>query len=223
MKDEYVGYVYIFTNPSFPLYVKIGYADNVEERLKQLNRSECTPFAFRCYATYQVNHRLTDMKIHNVIDKLNPTLRSIDNVNGKKRVREFYAISAEDAYSIFEAIAELNGNEDRLKKWELTEKEKTEEETSEEIEEEHNERLSPFAFSKCNIQIGEKVYSKEFPDIECEVYDDKHVLYEEKVYSLSTLARDLLHRKHRPAGPRHFTYKGKVLSDLRDEVEKLDE
>ena len=39
------GVIYIFTNPSFPEYVKIGYADDIDERLKQLNRSECTPFA----------------------------------------------------------------------------------------------------------------------------------------------------------------------------------
>ena len=30
--------------------MKIGYADNMENRLKQLNRSECIPFAFRVYA-----------------------------------------------------------------------------------------------------------------------------------------------------------------------------
>lgn len=41
------GVIYILTNPSFPGYVKIGYGDNMENRLKQLNRSECIPFAFR--------------------------------------------------------------------------------------------------------------------------------------------------------------------------------
>ena len=40
------GYVYILTNPSFPEYVKIGSAKDVEERVRELNRSECTPFAF---------------------------------------------------------------------------------------------------------------------------------------------------------------------------------
>ena len=39
------GVIYILTNPSFPEYVKIGYADDVRERVNQLNRSECTPFA----------------------------------------------------------------------------------------------------------------------------------------------------------------------------------
>lgn len=77
------GVIYILTNPSFKEYVKIGYADNVESRLKQLNNSECIPFAFRIYATYEVEERLTDLKLHALIDQLNPNLRSIDNVDGK--------------------------------------------------------------------------------------------------------------------------------------------
>lgn len=43
---ENSGVIYILTNPSFPEYVKIGYADDIKKRLKQLNRSECIPFAF---------------------------------------------------------------------------------------------------------------------------------------------------------------------------------
>ena len=71
------GVIYILTNPSFPEYVKIGYADDIDSRLNQLNRSECIPFAFRVYATYEVSNRLVDLKLHNLIDQLNPTLRSI--------------------------------------------------------------------------------------------------------------------------------------------------
>ena len=87
------GYIYILTNPSFPNYVKLGYADDVEKRVKELNRSECTPFAFRIYATYKVHSRLKDIDLHNLIDQLNPTLRSKDNVDGKVRIREFYAMT----------------------------------------------------------------------------------------------------------------------------------
>lgn len=88
------GFIYILTNPSFPEYVKIGYADNVESRVKQLNQSECTPFAFRVYATYEVNSRLKDKNLHEIIDTLNPNLRSRDNLNGRERVREFYQMTA---------------------------------------------------------------------------------------------------------------------------------
>ena len=212
------GYIYILTNPSFPDYVKIGYADDVEKRLKQLNRSESTPFAFRCYATYGVNHRLTDMKIHNVIDKLNPNLRSIDTVDGKKRIREFYAMSPEDAYSILEAIAEINGLEENLKIWGKSEKEKQEEELSEEIE---AERRSAFSFEKVNIAAGEKIYSLEYPEIECEVCKDlKHIYYNGKIYSLSALAKEILNRKSLPSGPNHFTYNGEILDDIRRRIEQ---
>jgi len=131
---EKAGVIYILTNPSFPEYVKIGYADDVEKRLAQLNRSECIPFAFRIYATYEVNSRLSDLKIHEIIDKLNPNLRSIDNFEGKKRVREFYAMTKEDAYFLLEAIAEIHGCKDKLKRIQPTKDEQTDEQIAERIE-----------------------------------------------------------------------------------------
>ena len=130
------GVIYILTNPSFPEYVKIGYADDIDKRLQQLNRSECIPFAFRVYATYEVNSRLSDLKIHSIIDKLNPNLRSIENFNGKQRIREFYAMSPEDAYSILEAIAEIHGCADKLKRIAMDETQKQAEETAQEIDDE---------------------------------------------------------------------------------------
>lgn len=153
------GVIYILTNPPFPQYVKIGYADNAESRLKQLNSSECIPFAFRIYATYDVEKRLTDLKLHTLIEQLNPNLRSIDEVDGKKRVREFCAMSKEQAYSILEMIAVLGGRKDRLHLPEPTTEEKKSEDLAQEIEEEHIERLSTFAFSKCKISAGEQLLS----------------------------------------------------------------
>ena len=63
-----MGYIYILTNPSFPQYVKIGYATDVKQRLDELNRSTAVPFAFRVYATYEVEARLSDLKLHAMID-----------------------------------------------------------------------------------------------------------------------------------------------------------
>ncbi len=82
--NEKQGVIYILTNPSFPEYVKIGYANDINRRLQQLNRSECIPFAFRVYATYEVSSRLSDLKIHSIIDKLNSNLRSVESFNGKR-------------------------------------------------------------------------------------------------------------------------------------------
>lgn len=94
------GVIYILTNPSFPDYVKIGFAKDLEKRMGQLNRSETIPFAFRAYAVYEVESNLTDLVLHDLIDKLNPDLRSIENFDGKERKREFYAMTPEDAYAL---------------------------------------------------------------------------------------------------------------------------
>lgn len=132
--DETKGVIYILTNPSFPDYVKIGYADDVQKRLVSLNRSECVPFAFRVYATYEVPKRLTDLSLHALIDKLNPTLRAIDTFNGKPRKKEFYAMTKEDAYSLLEAIAEIHDRTDKLKLYPISKEDKIAADTAELIE-----------------------------------------------------------------------------------------
>lgn len=216
--EHTTGVIYILTNPSFPEYVKIGYANDIDKRLQQLNRSECIPFAFRVYATYEVSSRLSDLKIHSIIDKLNPNLRSIENFDGKKRVREFYTMSAEDAYSILEAIADIHGCADKLKLAKMNEAEIAAAAEAAEIEAEHKERLSPFAFSKCGINVGEQIEYAANPKIACTVVDDKLVEYGGQQYSLSALAKFLLGSKYPVAGPRHFKYKGEWLNDIRQRV-----
>lgn len=215
------GVIYILTNPSFPEYVKIGYADDIDKRLQQLNRSECIPFAFRVYATYEVNSRLSDLKIHSIIDKLNPNLRSIENFNGKQRIREFYAMSPEDAYSILEAIAEIHGCGNKLKRIAMDDEQRQAEETAQEIEEEHKERLSPFTFSKCQIQPGEYVTWSDDPEMQFRVLDEKTVDYKGKPFTLSGLAALLLGKSSSAgvAGPRYFKYKGECLNELRHRLE----
>lgn len=217
--SENSGVIYILTNPSFPDYVKIGYADDIEKRLQQLNRSECIPFAFRVYATYEVNSRLSDLKIHSIIDKLNSNLRSIENFNGKKRVREFYAMSPEDAYSILEAIAEIHGRTDKLTMIPPSVDDVAAEETAEDIEEQTKERQAPFRFSMCQIPIGATIEycnrNDEHTGITCTVVDDHNVEYQGKKWSLSALAGTLMQSKWGVAGPRYFKYNGEWLNDIR--------
>ncbi len=127
------GYIYILTNPSFKEWIKIGYADDVEERVRILNSHETTPFGFRIYATYEVPKRLQDKSVHNLIDQLNPTLRSREIIGGKSRVREFYAMTPEEAYSILEMIAKINGLEENLKLYKPTVQEEKDEANAEEV------------------------------------------------------------------------------------------
>ena len=213
------GVIYILTNPSFPQYVKIGYATDVRKRLDELNRSTAVPFAFRVYATYEVDSALSDKKLHSILDRLNPELRSTEEIDGKRRIREFYAMTPEDAYSILEAIAEINNYSHRLKKWKATATEQQEETLAQKINELHQERMAPFTFSACGIKIGEKIeffcngnaHSGEM----CEVADDKHVSYNGEIWSLTALAKHFTNVKSAIGGPKYLKYKGEWLNDIR--------
>lgn len=205
------GVIYILTNPSFPEYVKIGYADDIQKRLAQLNRSECVPFAFRVYATYEVNSRLSDLKIHEIIDKLNPNLRSIENFGGKKRIREFYAMSAEDAYSLLEAIAGIHGCTEKLKKILPTETD----EIAEEIETEVQERAENFSFHNCDIPMGAVLSYVNDSTVTCTVVDGRMIEYNGKRMYLTGLAKHLLGKRTGICGPRFFTYNGERLDEIR--------
>lgn len=216
-KDKKLGVIYILTNPSFPDYVKIGYADDVEKRLKQLNRSETIPFAFRVYAVYKVESRLTDKELHKVIDKLNPDLRTIDNFDGKERVKEFYAMSAEDAYGLLECIAKISGTEDRLQRLTPEGHEILDEQIANEVRE--TARRGPFRFGDCNIPVGSEITFIEDETIKAIVLDDRHIEYNGETTSLSALACKLKGADSLQ-GPLWFTYKGERLSDLRHRIEK---
>ena len=211
---EKVGVIYILTNPSFPEYVKIGYADDVDRRLKELNRSEGIPFAFRLFAFYEVSNRLSDKKIHEMIDRLNPNLRSIDDFEGKKRVREFYAMDAEEAYSLLEVIAEINGLKENLHRVAPSKKEIEADEMADSV------RAEAFKFSMCNLKEGDELEFINDSSIKCYVKNEKKVIYKDEEYSLTALAKLLLGVNYSIAGPHYFKYKGEKLCDLRERLGK---
>lgn len=212
------GCIYILTNPSFPEYVKIGYASNLEKRLKQLNRSETIPYAFRAYAIYEVEKALTDKELHKLIDKLNPELRTIDNFDGKERIKEFFAMTAEDAYTLLECIAKISGTTDRLKKVKPEGYAIQDEITAKEIKE--ISRRGPFKFSECGIPVGAELTYVEDESIIVTVVDDRHIQYQNETTSLSALARRLKNFNHDVQGTLWFMYKGEVLNDLRNRLGK---
>ena len=211
---EKKGVIYILTNPSFPQFVKIGYADDVNRRLKELNRSECVPFSFRVYATYAVNSRLSDLKLHSIIDKLNPNLRAIECEKGHTRKREFYAMSAEDAYSILEAIAEMHGCIDNLIKVTPNDIQKNEEKEAQDIEKESKTRANNFTFSEWQIPKDAILQYRFDPNITCRVVDERRVEYGGEIMYLTGVAKKCLGKDTGVCGPDYFTYKNAKLWDV---------
>ena len=214
--SDFKGVIYIMTNPSFPQYVKIGFASNLEKRLKQLNRSETIPYAFRVYAVYDAVTILSDLILHNLIDQLNPDLRVIETFDGKKRTREFYEMSPEQAYGILTSIAKLSGTESRLRRMKPEGHEVEDIKKAEEAEKDY--RRGPFTFSSIGVNPGEEIVFVSDPSITATVVDDKHIRIGETVTSLSGAAKSILH-KNALQGPKYWTYKGKILDDIRTEKE----
>ena len=213
------GVIYILTNPSFPDYIKIGYARDLEKRLKQLNRSGTIPFAFRAYAVYEVDSELTDKELHKLIDALNPDLRTIETFDGKERVKEFDAMSAEDAYALLECIAKISGTTSSLKRMKPEGHEILDEQIAEEVR--TAARRGPFRFSECEIPVGAMIEFVEDPSIRAKVIDDRRIEYQGETTSVSALAQRIKAFDHPVQGTLWFTYQGKRLIDIREEREKL--
>ena len=187
--------------------------------MKDFNQSEALPFAFRVYAIYEVCERLTDKKLHDLIDTLNPDLRTVENLDGKERKREFYAMSKEDAYKLLECIAKISGTESRLKRMKPTGHEVLDEQVAQEIEE--SSRRSPLRFSMCGLKQGDFVTFKNDKSIKAKIADDRHLEYNGEIMSCTTLARKLLGLPDNAviAGTDYFMYDGMILPDLRKKLE----
>ena len=87
------------------------------------------------------------------------------------------------------------------------------------IEEQHRERVSPFAFSKCGISEGAELEfccrGNEHTGERCTVADDKHVRFQDEIWSLTALAKHLLGTRNSVAGPQYFKYNGAWLNAIR--------
>lgn len=134
----------------------------------------------------------------------------------------------EEAGNEYGLHLQINNYTHRLKKWKATAAEQRDENTAQENREAHQERLSPFAFSKCKIGAGEQIefccpgnaHSGEL----CIVVDDKHVSYNGETWSLTGLATLFLGKSSSAgvAGPRYFKYRGEWIPDLRHRMEGKD-
>ncbi len=223
------GLVYILTNPCLDGWVKIGMTErnDIESRLQELNSPTNIPLSYRCYAVYEVENPLeVEKRIHHIIDMVDDSLHAREQLNnGRIREREFFKISPETAYNIFNEIAGLRGDTNKLKLYKPTP-----EETQEQEIVARTTRRSNCSFKLLNIAVGEEITFLYDDTITAKVIDDKNqVEYEGEPYSVSGLARKLLIEKcGRPEntsvdGWSLFTKDGLLLTDLRDRIESATE
>ena len=192
------GYIYIMTNPCLKDMVKIGYATNVEERRKQLSTT-ALPYEYEIYATYETSGKLEDKKLHKLIDNLNPDLRVSKN-------REFFVMSAEDAYELLDSIATISGSQDKLQR-------KVNKSNAD-----AKKKKPAVNFAKCNIPIGAELIFIEDPTVKVIVESERKVSYNNEITSLSAIAGKIKGIKA-IAGPSYFTYNGKLVCDIAKETQ----
>lgn len=211
---KYAGEIYILVNPAFSNLVKIGYADNVQKRVKTLNSNSGLPDPYHVYATYKVKKRLEDLKLHKLIDSLDSDLRHAKN-------KEFYEMTPEKAYAILSAIAEINGDEDLLVLNPYQDDFFAKKDTPEaDDSDKPKPRKPPVNFAKCGIPVGAQLVFTEDPSVVCTVVNERKVEYNGKITSLSAISDAI--KGHSTQGPSYFTYNGKKVNEIAAETQWKD-
>ena len=218
-KEQYnaPGYVYILTNPSFREdWVKIGKsARPVDVRSKELDNT-AVPLPFEIYATIKtVKYNEVERHVHKTIDRLTD-LRIRQN-------REFFNVAPQIALDIFYDIAKMI--EDAVVTVYKDNKPITDNEKPDGQTDEHKRtvRRGRFKFSMVGIKIGECITF--IPtNIEVKVASDDSIEYEGRIYKLSPFVGTFMPEGKRNTsgayqGAKYFSYKGKVLDDLRSSME----
>lgn len=208
-EQQYAGVIYILVNPAFPQIVKIGYTDNLSDRIRQLSNTN-VPDTYHCYAIYKVKKRLEDLRLHKLIDSLDSSLRHVKN-------KEFYDMPPEKAYDILSAIAQINGDENLLIKNPFNDNYFVSKAESKPPEV-YQHKKTRLTFKMLNIPVGSTLTLATDAKITVQTYDDNNqVIYNGNIYSLSGIAKKLLHIPTAHGG-RHFKYNGKTLVDIREEM-----
>lgn len=207
------GYVYILTNPSFKEdWVKIGKSSRpVDVRSKELDNT-AVPLPFEIFATMKTSkYNEVEKLVHKTIDRLTD-LRIRQN-------REFFNVAPQVALDIFRDIAMTIDDAEVV----LYHENKPVIDKVIEVHAKREVKRSRFKFSMCGIQIGELITFLP-TGLVVKVATDDSIEYEGRIYKLSPFVGTFMPDDKRNSsgayqGARYFSYKGKVLEDLRKEKE----
>lgn len=214
MEKQEKGYVYILTNPSFKEdWVKIGKTSrSVEERVNDLDNT-AVPLPFQIYATLQTKgYNEAETFIHKALDHLTKSRirsnREFFNVQPQQVLEFFYDCQDMFKDSIItiykdnkpiESIPAIKDGSTTIAK------------------------RGRFKFSMVNIHVGEMITFVP-TGIQVRVASDNTIEYNGVEYKLSPFVGTFMPEDKRNAsnayqGAKFFSYNGKILDDLRAEIE----
>ena len=213
------GYVYILTNPSFREdWVKIGKSSRpVNVRSKELDNT-AVPLPFDIFATIRTTkYNEVEKLVHKTIDRLTD-LRIRQN-------REFFNVNPEVALDILRDIASTI--DDAVIEVYRDGKPFIEDEKAEKAAPVETEVKLPhrprFKFSMVGIPIGAELVFVP-TGLKVKVASDDQIEYEGRIYKLSPFVGTFMPEDKRNTsgayqGAKYFSYNGRILDDLRTEVE----
>ena len=212
-EDVKQGYVYILTNPSFKEdWVKIGKSSRpVDVRSKELDNT-AVPLPFEIFATMKTcKYNEVEKLVHKTIDRLTD-LRIRQN-------REFFNVAPQVAFDIFKDIASAIDDAEIV----LYENNIPVVHKEDEKKGKREIKRGRFKFSMVNIPIG-SILTFIPTGIEVKVASDDQIEYEGRIYKLSPFVGTFMPEDKRNTsgayqGSKYFTYNGKILEDLRKELE----
>lgn len=215
MKATEQGYVYILTNPSFKEdWVKIGKSSRpVDVRSKELDNT-AVPLPFEIFATMKTcKFNEVEKLVHKTIDRLTD-LRIRQN-------REFFNVAPQVALDILRDIAVTIDDAEVT----LYHENKPVSDNAVDVHAKREVKRSRFKFSMCDIKIGEQITFVP-TGLVVKVATDDSVEYEGRIYKLSPFVGTFMPDDKRNTsgayqGAKYFSYKGKVLDDLRKEMEGI--
>jgi len=202
------GYVYVLTNPSFKEdWVKIGKSKRVPDvRSKELFNT-AVPLPYEIYATLKTEKfNEAERMIHRSIDRI-----SDQRIN---KSREFFNIAPEKAYEILCDLKDLLGDEAEVELF--GDNVEVQARTSKGI----RIKGELFDFYKKGLKDGDQVSFIYDHSIQAIVAGNRLVLFEGKLWYLSSLTRELYTRRNQVSqsgsyqGPAYFMYNGIQLNKI---------
>lgn len=198
------GIVYVLTNPAMPKMVKIGKTGRgLETRLNDLYTTG-VPLPFECaYAVMVADMDRVEKAFHNAFGpyRVNPR-------------REFFSIDPEQAIGLLD-LMKLEDVTPAMQ----AEAEKVDIEAKASAEKLKRSRRPSLNYLEMGIPVGSTLLYEGDGETTCTVADGRRVGFQGRILSLSKLTAELRQEPNRAIrGPSHWSFNGRLLDNLYEEV-----
>ena len=211
-KQANYGIVYVLTNPAMPGLVKIGMTtrDNLDARMRELYGTG-VPVPFEC--KYACKVKASDCA------KIEKALHTAFAPNRININREFFQIKPEQAMAILELFNREDVTQEITEEIDndLTTEDKS---ASEKI---HSSRRPPLNYFEMGMKKGDTLVFVKDPSVIVTIVDEKKVMFQGEVYSLTGVAKKLLNITHAVQPTGYWLFDGRNMRDIYDETYTLEE